>query len=929
LERQAISSVLDAALAGTGGSVALWGEAGLGKSRLADWALEEWASKGGAIAKGRCLEFNEPVPYQPLLDALSRYISAEELGAFLDRDNARAVLVGDFSGGAEASAIDQSGRDVGRLRLLSWLRGRLQAITQHQPLLLALEDLQWADSGTIDFVTYVLEHAPRMRLAVLLTSRLSSSRQAHESQVRRLARAASLVCTLQPLDESDTAGLVELLIGRSVSSKKLLSWIYRETEGHPLFVVETIRLLQQREVAGGLGTQSSSTRPLASEHLMPVIPHGVRATIEHRLSLLPSDSSKVVDLASVVGRVLEVDVLRAMTRMSENRLSRAVAELVRVGVLEREGSKLRFAHDKIREICYERLPARARRAYHAKCADLLAESTEATAPALAWHQQSSGQWHLATKSWTHAGDHARDVRAYHDARRAYESALACLKQDRTLSAGPRIEGEFDLLLRFEETLAIIGSPEERRTILRRMGVLVKGDLPNSKSVAYLVRRAILEDHVGHYAEAADLARQVAVAAAASGDSGLEIAGLRLLASTLSRGGRSRRAVAVARLALRKLGADASPMRALILGETAVAYMKLAAYGVARRMIDEAKECTRMLGHEDADPLICTTSAVVLKWTGELRTARADAWTAARIYHRDGDAVAEARAVFQLATLDALEGNLAASLRHLRQAKAVLRTAGYLRIYAACLNEVAHGIGRQLGNYEWAWHASRLALNLPQEHRNPYTTAIYLDSQAQLLMDQNRLDEAAETMRVVFDLLAQGPASTMQHLESQARRGAVLFRQGRHSEAIVDLETAASAQTRSGAIIFLPTTLSYLALARGEVGDRDGALEASNEALRVLEQINLANHQPQQIFWHHFLVLTKFDQEPRLQFLVRAVELIERQASTLSPAQGRRLRRDVLLNREILEAWAASGHAAAGASAHAGRQAVEAPTRDVA
>jgi tetratricopeptide (TPR) repeat protein len=624
------------------------------------------------------------------------------------------------------------------------------------------------------------------------------------------------------------------------------------------------------------------------------------------LSLLQRDPASIADLAAVIGRAFDVELLRAMTRMNENRFSRAVADLVRVGILEREGARLRFSHDKIREICYERLSAKTRRNFHAKCADLLSESWDCSTHELAWHQQSAGQWHLATRSWTEAGDRARGVRAYRDAYRAYQGALICLKHDRTIAADARADTEFDLLSRVEQVLAVIGGPEERRRILREMGALLAHGTHRGSEPLWLIRRALLEDHVGHYVEAVGLARRAAIVAGNVQEASLEIAALRVLASTLSRGGRSRRSVAVSRLALRKVGTDASAMRAAILAETAVTYTKLGEYKVACRMTEQAKACVAELGHDDADPLICTTSAVVLKWTGEPGAARADALKAKQIYQRDGDIVSEARAVFQLATLDALEGKLADALRHLRRAKTVLRAAGYSRIYAACLNEVANGIGRQLGNYDWAWHASRLALNLPQEHRNPYTTAIYLDSQAQLLIDQNRLNEAAQKMEAVFDLLAQGPASTMQHLESQARRGVILLRQGRHEQAIADLESAAAAQKRSGAIIFLPTTLSHLALAYAGLGDQGRALETSSEAIRVLEDMGLANHQPQQIFWNHYLMLARFNQEPRLAYLRRAVELIERQAQALSRAQQQRFRQDVRVNREILDVWAALG-----------------------
>ncbi|MDR7545302.1 MAG: hypothetical protein QN120_13745 [Armatimonadota bacterium] len=101
---------------------------------------------------------------------------------------------------------------------------------------------------------------------------------------------------------------------------------------------------------------------------------------------------------------------------------------------------------------------------------------------------------------------------------------------------------------------------------------------------------------------------------------------------------------------------------------------------------------------------------------------------------------------------------------------------------------------------------------------------------------------------------------------------------------------------------LPDTLTYLALAYAKLGETQRAIETSEEAIRILAEMNFANHQPQRIFWHHYLILGMAGHESRLAYLERAVQLIEAQAATLSPAQGRRLRREVPLNREILEAW---------------------------
>jgi hypothetical protein len=101
---------------------------------------------------------------------------------------------------------------------------------------------------------------------------------------------------------------------------------------------------------------------------------------------------------------------------------------------------------------------------------------------------------------------------------------------------------------------------------------------------------------------------------------------------------------------------------------------------------------------------------------------------------------------------------------------------------------------------------------------------------------------------------------------------------------------------------LVDTLTYLALAYAKQGEAERALATSEEAIGLLTEIRFANLQPQRIFWHHYLILEQFGREPRLDYLRRAVELIEERGATLSRAQRRRFERDVALNREILHAW---------------------------
>jgi tetratricopeptide (TPR) repeat protein len=245
------------------------------------------------------------------------------------------------------------------------------------------------------------------------------------------------------------------------------------------------------------------------------------------------------------------------------------------------------------------------------------------------------------------------------------------------------------------------------------------------------------------------------------------------------------------------------------------------------------------------------------------------------------------------------------------------------MYAACLNEIAYGVGRLLGNYHWAWFASEQALELSRAYRSAHATAIYLDTQAQLLLEMDRVEEAQKVIDEAIALLGEELTSTGQFSESLARRGMVYLRAGNLPRAVEDLEAARRAQTQRGEKLHLPDTLTSLALAYALLGDADRAVEASTEALRVLAAVRGVNHQPQRILWNHYKILARFDRQPRLHFLRRAVRSIEAQAARLTPAQARRFRARVPVNREILDAWAEL-HGAATAGAEPSAVAVPVP-----
>jgi tetratricopeptide (TPR) repeat protein len=901
-ERIVIAQLLEETARGTGESALLIGEVGIGKSRLADWAVEEWVGRGGALGLGRCIEFNEPVPYQPVFDAVAQILDPHDL----------AELLGQFQGVAQLSESEEALIGHGAYAGRAWLADRTRMFTRlvndlkraatGRPLLIVIEDIQWADAGTMDFVSYLLGRIPNIPVGVILTSRSVGDHRTRRNS-DRAARNSSYVLRLASLSRREMIELAQFHLGRAKLPKGLSDWLYDETEGNPLFLVETVRLSQQRALGSIFPSASDSTRDSdLGARRASLIPAGVRAAVEQRLTLLHGAPKRVAQLASVLGRSFGEELLDMLADMSGPRLSRAIVQLIIAGIFERDSGGYRFVHDKIRAVCYESLNSKTKRSYHARTATVLAQMPGIPIQSLAWHQDSACQWRLATESWELAGDQAKEVYAYEEAANAYRRALFALQKDKALPASRSASAEMTLLFKLDKVLLSHGNPDDWDGILNRLGSLCRRSGRSELIAAWYLRAAIHEEHCGRFSQGAGLARRAWFLARSAGDRDGEVDALRVLAWVFNRAGRHDRSIAVSKLALEKIGDSRPPVLVSTLWQAAAAHLKRSRYQAASAYLQRAETIALGLGLRTELHHIATLQAIIDKWTGRIVASKSGLLRALELASEASDFVAKARAEFHLATLDVLTGNPGGGLRRLRDATLTSRSAGYTRTHLACLNEVAHGIGRVLGNHSWARSALSHALRLAEGSGSVLLAAMCRDSLAALLFDEGRLDEALVVIDDVLRLLRSARGSMGPNQESLARRGAILLGLGRVPEAIVDLEAARQRQSEMGDRLILVDTLTSLALAYLRNGDPERARSTSEDALRVLTESDYANMQPQRVFWHHYLILEGLKGGAGMRFLDLAAKHIADQAQTLSRAQQYRFCQRVSLNRTILETW---------------------------
>ncbi|HMR33177.1 MAG TPA: AAA family ATPase [Geminicoccaceae bacterium] len=407
----------DLATAGQGRAVLLLGEAGIGKSRLLRELCEAATAGGGGVVRWQASAFHSGTPLWPVARELA---GDPEALAGLAR-NLRAsglepaqglALLG--LGSAESGAAARLGGDAQRHRLLAGLLDRLADLAAAAPLLVVLEDAQWADPTTIDLVRRLLEPIERRPVLLAVSSRidgrppLPAGPRLAELVLGRLAEAEVAALAARLLPDTQSAGMIDAVV--------------RRADGIPLFAEELAKDLAER---GGEAVAASD------------VPASLHDTLMARLDRLP-EVKEVAQIAACIGREIELPLLAAATRLPAGHVARLLDRLCEAGLLDCKGeppaATWAFRHALVRDAAYESLLRSRRRSIHERILAAL-DAGLADRPVdpaeTARHAAAAELWSRALHDYGVAGKAAID-------RAAYAEAIDLL--GRALDAGARQAG---------------------------------------------------------------------------------------------------------------------------------------------------------------------------------------------------------------------------------------------------------------------------------------------------------------------------------------------------------------------------------------------------------------------------------------------------------------------------------------------------------
>lgn len=420
-ELSAIRPLLDPSTYGAA-VVAVVGDPGIGKSRLLQQVRDDVQDRDGRWFDTRCLSYGAALPYWPIVDLVRRLLGvapddrAEVAGRRLASspkvtDEHRPFLARLLGATGETAEADRLDPEAFRRHLHDAVTSLLISMGGGRSVTIAIEDVHWADASTLALLKDLI--AAGLRLYV--TTR-PEGRAAAEALAAAAPAGRAVTIELRPLTPPAVGELLSAVLEGDVPVD-LVATVAARTDGNPLFVEEIARALRER---GAIERRHDRWR-LADPTAVDELPDSVERVLASRIDLLPPRAAAVLQVASVVGRLVRFPLLKAAAEEVVD-VDEALAQLVEHGFLDvsLDGDEqvLAFHHALVQQVAYERLLRRQREEMHlrvARAATALYGDGDDVVDLLARHLFLGGAGAEAVDPLTRAGERAANLFATEEA----------------------------------------------------------------------------------------------------------------------------------------------------------------------------------------------------------------------------------------------------------------------------------------------------------------------------------------------------------------------------------------------------------------------------------------------------------------------------------------------------------------------------------
>lgn len=809
-EMAQLTAALQQAAEGRGSAWLVGGEVGVGKSRLLDELRAQALVAGATVVRGQAVQ--GAAPYQLWQEPLRR------LALIAPPDDPTAAVVKPLAPdlpqllGRDIPDTPELEGEAGRQRLhLALAELCASAARACSPLVLLLEDLQWANA---DLEPLRLLGRSLADLPLLLVGAYRSEERPNLPAELPLMR----LLPLGPLAPESTAELIASMLGAAAAQPQVLDRLVQETEGNPFFLVETVHVLAEEQ--GGL--QAVGAAPLPAT----IAAGAVQQVIRRRLARVPASHRPLLELAALAGRDLDLEVLRAAAPALH--LDAWLTDCANLALLElREGS-WRFVHDKLRLGLVSALDDGER----ARLQRQVAEAYErvhgddpAYAAALTAHWEAARAGEKTAHYARLAGEHAAALYADDDAVRFFSKALA-------YTPAGDASARFALLLAREQIYSRQGNREAQAADLAQLQALAETP---AQRCAVALRLGAYHNALSEYERALAAAEEAQRWAAAGRDRAGQAEALIIAGEALMRQGLYDQATARFAQAAELAEAAAALVQLARarsgLGEVA---QRRGDFRAARRHHEEALRLRQESDDRPGQARSLRRLGEIANAQGSYQAARSSYLAALALARQIGDRPLEAQLLLNLAELDWRQGAYPQAAAFLQQSLSLARRVGDRFTEAAALNGLGAVASRQ-GRYGEAIAHWEQSLAISAETGDRASVSRTLNNLGSAAWRQRRNDQAIgyyqQSLAIKQELGdRRGMASTWQNL------GVIAQEQGRYDEAYDYLERGLALARAIGDRAAEAMALTNLGRVDWRRGRFESALSCHHQSLGMAQEI---------------------------------------------------------------------------------------------
>ncbi len=424
------------------------GEAGIGKTALVDLAQHRiFATSDCVIARGDCVQHYGPgEAYQPLLEILTRLARSPARHELLRALHGCAPLwlaqLPSLQTSADASSLERRVAGATPERMLRELTDAIEALSEHAPLVLCIEDLHWADPSTLDWIACFARRPERARALIVGTCRPGDSAATHMANELRARHSCKLI-ELTPLDQDAAVQYVlqrfPPVAGNEPAMQSLARSVHARTEGTPLFLVSVLDELIARSTLVADGGYWRVAKQISADETL--LPPDLRRTIEHQIGRIDDDARELLDAACITGNSFAAAAVAAGANVPADEAERKLSDLARRRSLVRNAgstewpdgtvcAKFEFAHTLYADVLRDLLSPGRRATLHRAVGLRLETAFGAHAPQiaaeLAMHFDSSRDFPRAIRFHQVAAQNNLRLNAHRAAEQHFRRALQLL-----------------------------------------------------------------------------------------------------------------------------------------------------------------------------------------------------------------------------------------------------------------------------------------------------------------------------------------------------------------------------------------------------------------------------------------------------------------------------------------------------------------------